>query len=75
VGGKARGRCKVCSAPCTRWATARAAACLLAARVCQKEKLEGLVARVIIAELRKPVDCPAVGDDVEELPKRALDPP
>jgi hypothetical protein len=43
--------------------------------VCQKEKLEGLVARVIIAELRKPVDCPAVGDDVEELPKRALDPP
>ena len=36
AGGEARGRHKVFSATCTRWATARAAACPMAARACQK---------------------------------------
>ena len=34
-------------------------------------KLEGLVAGVIIPELRKPADCPAMCDDVEEPQKLA----
>jgi len=38
-------------------------------------KLEVLVSGVIIPELRKPVDGPAVGEDVEEPQKLAVDPP
>jgi len=72
LGGEAQGRRKVCSAKCTRWATARAAACLMAARAFQKyspqrnlkaSSLEWL----IIPELRKQADGPAVGNNVEAL--------
>jgi len=43
---------KACSATCTSWASARAAALPMAARVCQKYS-PGEIWRLIIAELRE----------------------
>ena len=78
MAGKARSSCAMGgaqwrrsarSATCTRWATARAAAWPIAARVPKElptAELEGVLAGLITAVSPEPVDCAAVVYDVEE---------
>ena len=78
--GETRRRRRVCSATCTRWATARAAAWPIAARVCQKNcprwnlKASSLGSS-LLCRLNQLTVRWAPHDDVEEAQELAVEAP